>query len=92
MYFLVSCINLVARWLRSRMIKKEQAQEGLSRQRQWQLAKLEDGLCSICGDNPLGTSATMCDECYAKHLERKKARYEEKKKEREIRERLEEGK
>lgn len=35
----------------------------LSQQRLWQLAKIEDGLCSLCGENPLGSRAEFCDEC-----------------------------
>ena len=33
----------------------------LSRQRRWQLRKLEQGLCYICG-KPQGAAAALCDE------------------------------
>lgn len=47
----------------------------LSRQRLWQILKKAEGLCTLCGKEPLRLFADYCDGCGEKRRERdRKAR------------------
>ena len=51
----------------------------VSRQRAWQLRKLNAMLCSSCGKEPLWQSHETCRACTFKRAEKAKSRYHEKK-------------
>ena len=51
----------------------------VSRQRAWQLKKLDAYLCTICGKRPLWQAHESCRECTFKRAEKAKARYHERK-------------
>jgi len=52
----------------------DQRQEGLSRQRRWQLARIAEGRCSLCG-KPRCHYTTMCDECALAKRRRERVRH-----------------
>jgi hypothetical protein len=43
--------------------------QGVSRQRMWQLLRVQEGLCSTCG-KPRNLYAWICDDCAKRHRER----------------------
>jgi hypothetical protein len=43
-------------------------EKGVSRQRMWQLQRVQEGLCGTCGQ-PRNLYAWICDDCAKKHRE-----------------------
>lgn len=52
---------------------KEKYSNARGRRRLWQLGKISEGLCSICGDSPLASSE-LCKECMEKNRTRARLR------------------